>query len=1549
MALACWGATLLTQCRREPAAAPGVQAPPARHDQPRDGDRIAAGPGDLRDFNVLIVTSDTTRADHLGCYGYDRVETPVIDRLAREGVLCETAITPSPSTLPAHCSLLTGLYPAHHGVRANGTFRLEEDATTLAERLRARGYATGAVVSAAVLDSRYGLDQGFDAYDDDLTRGRKFSAHMFRERPAELTNEPAIAWLRTHAPQKFFLWVHYFDAHAVYLPPEPFLSRYRDHLYDGELAYVDSQMGALLGELERLGVRDRTLVIYASDHGEGLGEHGELTHSLLIYDSTLHVPLIFNAPSRLPPGSIRSQVSLVDVVPTTLALLGEPVPAGLDGVSLCEPPPAEPRPVSIETIATMTLHGWAPLLGVRRADHKYIFAPTPELYDLKQDPGELNNLHAALPKTVALLGEDLARFVGGDPFLAARGIAPTLAMDEKTRRELAALGYLATVGKGAGAAGNLARDPKDLVRHWEKLQEGLNLRAQGRMREALPILEERVAEVEGDIFARQVLAGCYQMRWEFDKVLEIALRSAELEPNDETIRLSIAAAHLGRGALEEAEKALEEALAIEPQCAQAYVQRGRIALRRGDEQQALSHYQAAIEMDPGSVGPAAYNEIGFVHLRARRLEEAREAYRKAIEIDAFDGDAHSGLADILIEEGKLDEAGRELVVALRFDPNQPHALATLASLMIERGELVAAIQLCERALELSPKLPQAHTRMGLAYRRQNRPDLAEAHYKEAIRHGPFLDAAHVNLAQLQLSQGRDEEAMRQFEQALRANPYCAIALANLGAQHFNEGRVGQAFACYRRALRVRPDYALVHKHMAAIYALRDDPHRTAHHLRRSLELEPDQPEAASMRFFLGEAEKEAAARPAPDAMEPAGQEALAAGAPQPEPGTAHRGTGAEPASPRSSPSGSRRPGALVHAPWNLLLVTLDTTRADHLGCYGYRHARTPVIDAWSAQGVTYERCYTPVPLTLPSHCSIMTGLWPPRHGVHVNGGEALSPDARTLAEVLGERGYAAAAVIGAAVLERRFGLDQGFDHYDDGVSGAEPGPFDFAQRDARQVTDAALEWLAQDRDAPFFLWVHYFDPHAPYEPPGFRKGFETRTGYDAEISFVDSQLGRLIDSIDAAAPARGTLVILTADHGEGLGEHGEPTHGLFAYESTLRVPLVVRFPDQRGAGTRIVQPVGVADVMPSVLAWLSAAPAENLDGRELPLADAGPSGTEEPRALYFENRSPADLYGWSPLTGVIAGDSKLILAPRPELYDLTGDPHESRNLYAESDLRSATMRDRFKAMLADMETRPYLTAAPAELPPEAVARLRSLGYSAGWPGAQQRIPAPDPARADPKDMVQVYWRLQAATTLLSEERWSEAADLLTGIATDDPANKRAILLLADLVNREDAVGRVAEALAAAAAHRFDPATDLYVRGQLGLARVSQGRYADAADAFRAALEIDPGSVPAHVHLARALRQLGAPPEEVLAHLERAVELAPHEWRYALELAGACEAANRAEQAATAYYRLGEALQLSGEPERAREAFGRALELAGDGSPPWLEDARRNVGGSGHGP
>ncbi len=816
-------------------------------------ERIELEPAALRGWNVLLITTDTTRADHLACYGNRGIETPVLDELARSGVLCAQAVTPSPATLPGHSSLLTGLYPFNHGARANGTFKLDEKNVTLAEVLKEQGYRTGAAISAFVLDGQFGTNQGFDEYHDDLTMGVKHAPQMFRERPAELTNVAVKAWLKDNANQRFFYWAHFFDPHATYLPPEPFRSKYSQNLYDGEIAYVDSQIGDLLSYLDELGIRDHTLVIVTADHGEGLGEHGEQTHSLLIYDGTLHVPMIFSAPGAIPGGKVlQSQVSLVDVMPTLLEMLGVHPPGNLDGRSLLQAAPSTPRPVYVETLSTMTLHGWAPLLGVRRDDYKFILAPEPELYDLRADPHELDNLYESHSDPAMDLRAELITFVGEDPWLAARATQNAELKPDAIRR-LEALGYVSSTPTDDGPADSLEQlpDPKEMIYHWEDVQKAVAMRNLGDIAGAIKQLTACVESVPRDVFAMQILGGAYAAHGEPDKALETFLRALELSPNDTGLYMGVANMYMTLGRLEKAHETAKRVQELDPEHGDVYVLLGRLAWYQNNEDEAFALLARAVELDPGSAGPHACNLRGEIHFQAARFEQARAAFGRTIEIDGLNGDAHDGLARILIQEGNYEDAKRELGLALRFQPANARALATLGGILSDEGEYDNALTLLGRALEMNPRFGYALNNLALTYRRQEKLELAEEKYEEAIECNPRLDLPYVNLAQLYLMQGREDDAIARFRQAIRVNPSNAIALTNVGTYYLRDGRVEDACALLRRAVRVKPDYALAHKHLGAALLDMGQTQAAMTHLRTSLELDPTQADAGQMRFQLG--------------------------------------------------------------------------------------------------------------------------------------------------------------------------------------------------------------------------------------------------------------------------------------------------------------------------------------------------------------------------------------------------------------------------------------------------------------------------------------------------------------------------------------------------------------------------------------------------------------------------------------------------------------------------------------------------------------------------
>lgn len=353
---------------------------------------VGASGGGIR--NVVLISLDTTRADRLSCYGYPRPSTPNIDSVAREGVLFDLALTPVPLTLPAHSSMLTGTYPPIHGARGNEGFRLAEYNVTLAETLRDAGYETAAFVGGFPMAALFGLNQGFDTYDDQL--GEASNKRHYNERSAGEVSQPAMAWLDRHWKAPFFLFLHYYDPHTPYAPPAAYAAAYPDDLYAGEIAYVDSAVGQVLDKLRRLGRYEDTLIVIAGDHGESLGEHGETTHGYFAYQGTMRVPLIVKPPRGARGRRVEEAVSLVDIVPTVLGQLGLRAPPGVQGSDLgrClagKSGPVRRHPLYGESLYP-TVFGCSPLHTLTEGRWKYIRAPKPELYDLARDRGETNNL-----------------------------------------------------------------------------------------------------------------------------------------------------------------------------------------------------------------------------------------------------------------------------------------------------------------------------------------------------------------------------------------------------------------------------------------------------------------------------------------------------------------------------------------------------------------------------------------------------------------------------------------------------------------------------------------------------------------------------------------------------------------------------------------------------------------------------------------------------------------------------------------------------------------------------------------------------------------------------------------------------------------------------------------------------------------------------------------------------------------------------------------------------------------------------------------------------
>jgi choline-sulfatase len=590
---------------------------------------------------------------------------------------------------------------------------------------------------------------------------------------------------------------------------------------------------------------------------------------------------------------------------------------------------------------------------------------------------------------------------------------------------------------------------------------------------------------------------------------------------------------------------------------------------------------------------------------------------------------------------------------------------------------------------------------------------------------------------------------------------------------------------------------------------------------------------------------------------------------------------------------------------NLLLITVDTLRADRVGAYGWERAATSAIDGLARRGVLFEAAFTVAPVTLPAHATLLTGRLPPRHGVRGNSFYTLPHREVTLAEMLKEHGYRTGAVVAAAVLDRRFGLSRGFDLYDDEMPTNQGGLL-IAERDAEVVVSRALAWLDHDAaGAPFFLWVHLFDPHHPYAPPGSPVPASRDAGYDGEIAHADRQIGRLVAALERRDALDETLIVLTSDHGESLGEHGEDTHGVFLYDATLRVPLIVVGPGVPTGVRRADAPVSLVDVVPTVLAKLSVVPRPRLDGEDL-LAPR-PSRRE---FVYSETHLPRDFYNWSELRALRSSDTKFVDAPMTELYDLKADPRESRNRAKDSP--GAVTR---LARLLDETVRERDGPEPIAPDPELARRLQSLGYVAGAP-PRPAASELDGARPDPKTRIHLVKRLDQALAARAAHK-EAAVVLLREILAEDPANYLAAHTLGEVCFE---LGRDTDAIAAyrVAMRGRDVA---YYHYRLGLLHERQGNHVAAADEFGRLVRTAAEASTEIVERARGLLDRGAP-AGALAYLD------------ALEATGAERGLtvvrdDLRKTKADALNALGVARGEKGDLVRAVEAFSEAARLAPD--------------------
>ena len=583
--------------------------------------------------NLVLVTIDTLRPDRLGCYGNTAIETPNLDGLAQRGALFANAVTHTPLTAPSHASLFTGLYPMQHKVRDTGGFVLDQSHPTLAELLRRQGWETAAFVGSSVLKRGFGFDQGFALYDDEMpkTAGRKLTGE-YAERRAGKVVDRAIRWLDSHPATPFLLWVHLFDPHSPYDPPAPFREKYRANLYDGEVAYTDQQLGRLFAAVAKVSAPGETLTAVLSDHGEGLSEHGEYSHGVFLYDSTLRIAFLLAGPGVPPALRVRQQVRAIDVLPTLLDLVGSQPPPRLPGVSLVPTFTGKDVPTDssyAETLFRRINMGWSELRAMRTNRWKYVRAPHPELYDLGQDPGETSNLAARHPEEVQQLESQLKTLVGGE---GAEKVQTTM-VDPRTMRQLRSLGYLGgssgseytLVGKGV--------DPKNQLAILKLLYLAVSPDAHAPASRRIPLLEE-------------------------------ALRQ---DPGDPTIYFHLGDAYQGAGRFADAFKLYQEGLRKGLQNAWLYSRLGYLYLQQGNQEEAIPLYQKAAQLNPSD--SETLNDLGMAYLGTGKVADAERTLQWSLTAGDESGMAYNGLGTAAIQKQDIPAARAYFEKAVHRNPD----------------------------------------------------------------------------------------------------------------------------------------------------------------------------------------------------------------------------------------------------------------------------------------------------------------------------------------------------------------------------------------------------------------------------------------------------------------------------------------------------------------------------------------------------------------------------------------------------------------------------------------------------------------------------------------------------------------------------------------------------------------------------------------------------------------------------------------------------------------------------------------------------------------
>jgi len=767
--------------------------------------------------NVIFISIDTCRADHLSCYGYKQKTTPNIDALAQQAILFENCISPIPITLPAHSSMLTGTIPPYHGVHDNLEYKLASSNVTLAEVLRKNGLYTAGIVSAFVLDSQFDIDQGFKYYQDEFEGVSEKDVHS--ERRGDKTSILANQWLDKNADKPFFLFLHYFDPHTKYDPPEPFKSDYTDNPYAGEVAFTDQCIGLVIQKLKDLDVYDSSLIIIAGDHGESLSQHGELTHSYYIYQSTIHVPFIIKLPNVTKPKRIDARVGLVDIAPTIYSLLGIAGPDVVHGRDLSvyfndNEKPAEDNYYYSESL-TPTKYGCNSLLSVTSDRWKYIQTTRPELYDLSKDPHETNDLATQQPQRCRILQDKLTTIL--ETQVRKDDKDSDLALDSKTRARLESLGYVGGELDESFTFDQSKKDPKDVI-NFHLLNASVLSHIENEKYELAKKMCKQLLLMQPEHSnAYRFLAEIASKEGNVEEEVLFCSKYLELNPTDHKALNNLAVAQYKQNKFSEALESLNKALELKEDYQPTLYNMANVFKKLEKPQEAVKYYRKVLNIDPEH--KEAHFNLGVVLQSQNMIDEAIQHYTETIRIDNDHAEAHNKLGIALQAKGSFDEATVHFKKSLDLKPENAPALYNMGWILIMNKQFDQAIPFLQRSLQIDPDNADTHNNLGNAFFYLGQPDKAIEHFTQAARLEPDNVDFQNALAAVYSKQGKQDMAIEHLSMSLKLKDDQPLVYKNLAELYLVKGELHNAVTHFTKLLEITPDSVATMNNLAWLLAV----------------------------------------------------------------------------------------------------------------------------------------------------------------------------------------------------------------------------------------------------------------------------------------------------------------------------------------------------------------------------------------------------------------------------------------------------------------------------------------------------------------------------------------------------------------------------------------------------------------------------------------------------------------------------------------------------------------------------------------------------------